>query len=133
MTEFEKNDPLVQKIWDRLRTLLGAKVRKINSEKDMEKVAKRYKSLSGYEKSGLLKKSNVYKVIKEKKMQTFVKGYKDSKGRVHKGYYKQTNIPWTKKDRQNLAKYKSKGRTLAQMSYYLNRTPSSIKAKLKAI
>ena len=133
MTEFEKNNPLVQRIWDRLRTLIGAKVFNIKSSEDLEKVAKRYKTLSGYEKSGLIKKSNLFQVIKEKKMQTFVRGYKTSKGTTRKGYYRQATIRWTPKEIKSLKTYNRKGRTINQMSHYLSRSPKSIKTKLKRL
>ena len=128
--EFDTSSSLVQVIWDRLRTLIGAKVFRIKKKEDLEKVAKRYKTLSGYEKSGLMRKSNIFSIIKEKKMETYVKGYTDNKGVIHKGYYKQANIRWTKKELVKLSAYKTKGRTPNQISYYLGRKPEAVKQKL---
>lgn len=133
MTEFDAREPVVQRIWDRLRTLLGAKVHKIKTQDDLEKVAKRYKSLSKYEKTGLIRRSNITRVLKEEKMRSFIRGYKDKKGIEHKGYYKETPIRWTKKEIKALKSYKAKGRTINQMSSYLYRTPTSIKQKLKTV
>lgn len=133
MTEFEVNDPLVQQIWDRLRTLVGAKVFKIKNKEDLEKIAKKYKTLSGYERSGLIKRSNITSIITEKKMQTFVAGYKDKRGVEHKGHYRQVTIRWTKKETIKLQTYVSNGRTVNQISHYLGRNPSSIKLKIRRI
>jgi len=133
LTEFDKNDMLVQRVWDRLRTLLGAKVFNIKNKNQLEKVAKRYKTLSGYEKSGLIKKSNLFSVIKEQKMQTYVKGYTDKKGKAHEGYYKAVNIQWTAKEKMKLKEYHAHGRTTKQIAGYLGRTPTAVTQKLKKI
>lgn len=129
MTEFDKNDSVVQRIWDRLRVLQGAKVFNIKSKKDLERVAKRYKTLSGFEKKGLIRNSNVFEIIKEQKMKVFVKGY-EKNGIKHKGYYRPVTIRWTKKENIKLKSYVSKGRTPNQIASYLGRSPESIKRKI---
>lgn len=129
MTEFDTNDRIVQQIWDRLRTLIGAKARNIKSREDLAKVARRYKTLSGYEKSGLLKKSNIFEVIREKKMQTLVRGYTKN-GKEVKGYYREVTYRWTKKENAQLKVYVSRGRTINQIAHYLSRSPRSVQQKI---
>lgn len=133
MTEFQSNDPIIQKIWDRLRVLLGAKVNKIKNKNDLEKVAKKYKTLSKYEKTGLLKKSNIFNVIKEEKMQVFVKGYKDKRGHIYKAHYRPITVHWTKKEIVKLKMYNERGRTPNQIASYLGRSPNAVKQKLRKV
>lgn len=132
MTEFNKKNPIVQKIWDRLRTLIGAKVHKIKNTDDLEKVAKKYKTLNKFEKNKLIQKSNLVYLIKDKAT-IYQKPYRDKNGVEHKGYYKNSPIPWTKKEDAQIQIYKQRGRTLNQMSFYTSRTPSSIRTRLSRL
>lgn len=129
MTEFDANDQIVQRVWDRLRTLVGAKVFKIKSSKDLERVAKRYKTLSGYERNGLIRKSNLFHVIREQKMKVFVKG-STKNGVTKKGYYRPVTIRWTKREIVKLEKYRSSGRSSNQIANYLGRSPKAIEQKI---
>lgn len=130
--DFDKKSKLVTYIWDRLRTLIGAKVNKIRNKDDLEKVAKRYKSLSKYEKSGLIRRSNIFTQVKANA--TYYRmPYQDKNGRIHRGQYVYKPIRWTEDEIALIKKYKSSGRTINQMSAYTGRTPESIKAKLRTI